>query len=90
MCIRDRYPPFLKEAQEEGNKSAERSFRFALAVEEIHHSLYNEALKSVKAGKDLPEKKIYVCEVCGNTVNDTPPEKCPVCSASQSKFTEID
>ncbi|MBW1846248.1 MAG: rubrerythrin family protein [Deltaproteobacteria bacterium] len=84
------YPPFLKEAQEEGNKPAERSFRFALAVEEIHHSLYNEALESVKAGKDLPEKKIYVCEVCGNTVYDNPPEKCPVCSASQSKFTEID
>lgn len=83
------YPPFLKEAQEEGNKSAERSFKFALAVEEIHHNLYNEALESVKTGKDLPEKKIFVCEVCGNTVYDNPPEKCPVCNASQSKFAEI-
>lgn len=84
------YPPFVKEAQEEKNKAAERSFRFALAVEEIHHNLYEEALKSVKSNNDLPERKIYVCEVFGNTVYDHAPEKCPMCSASQSTFTEIE
>jgi len=84
------YPPFLKEAQEEGHKSAEISFKFALAVEEIHHALYNEAIDSVKSGKDLPGKKIYVCEVCGNTVYDNAPEKCPICGAAHSKFKEID
>jgi rubrerythrin len=84
------YPPFVKEANEEGNSAAERSFKFALAVEEIHHNLYEDAITSVNSGKDLPERKIYVCEVCGNTVYDHAPEKCPICNAVQSKFTEID
>ncbi|MFA4910656.1 MAG: hypothetical protein WC649_06425 [Desulfobacteria bacterium] len=53
------------------------------------NNLYNEALKSVQAGSNLPKKKIYVCEVCGNTVYDQAPEKCPVCSASRAKFKEI-
>ena len=83
------YPPFLQEAQQEKNKSAEISFKFALAVEEVHHRLYNEALKSVQAGSDLPKKNIYVCEVCGNTVYNEAPEKCPVCNAPRAKFKEI-
>jgi rubrerythrin len=88
--FKNMYPPFLKEAQQEGNKPAEISFKFALAVEEIHHQLYEEALAAVKTGNDLPEKKIYVCEVCGNTVYDTAPDKCSVCSAPKSKFSEVD
>ena len=88
--FKNMYPPFLKEAQEAGNKKAELSFKFAMAVEEIHHTLYQEALESVKAGNDLPEKKIYVCEICGNTVYDEAPEKCPVCNAPKSKFTEVE
>lgn len=88
--FKNMYPPFLKEAQTDGNKSAELSFKFALAVEEIHHKLYEEALKSIKAGNDLPGKKIYVCDVCGNTVYDDTPEKCPICGALQSKFMEIE
>ena len=70
------YPPFVKEAQVEGNKAAEISFRNALAVEEIHHGLYQDALEAVKAGNDLSGKKIYVCGICGNTVYDEKPEKC--------------
>jgi rubrerythrin len=87
--FREMYPPFLEEAQKEGNKPAEFSFKFALAVEEIHHGLYQEAIDAVKSGGDLPERKVYVCQVCGNTVYDSAPDKCPVCSAPQAKFTEI-
>lgn len=83
------YPPFLQEAQQEKNKQAEISFKFALDVEEIHHDLYQKALTSVKAGSDLPEKKIYICEVCGNTVYDEAPEKCPICNAPRAQFKEI-
>lgn len=83
------YPPFLQEAQQENNKQAEISFKFALTVEEIHHDLYQKALTSVKASSDLPEKKIYICEVCGNTVYDEAPEKCPICNAPRAQFKEI-
>jgi rubrerythrin len=77
------YPGFLKEAEAERNTPAAISFRNALAVEEIHHNLYSEALESLKKGKDLPRQDIFVCEVCGNTVYGHAPDKCPVCSAEK-------
>jgi rubrerythrin len=88
--FREMYPPFLKQALEEGNKPAEISFKFALAVEEIHHGMYEDALEAVNEKKDLPQRKIHVCQVCGNTVYDEAPEKCPVCNAPRVKFLEID
>lgn len=84
------YPQFLKEAQDEGNKAAVGSFQNALAVEEIHHGLYSDALAAVQASADLPENKVYVCSVCGNTVFGEPPDKCPVCGALKSKFNEVE
>ena len=86
----DMYPKMLAEAQAEGNKPAEFSFKNALAVEEIHHGLYSKALESVKAGNDLPAAKIYVCPVCGNTVEGDVPDTCPVCGVPGTKFKEID
>jgi rubrerythrin len=87
--FREMYPKFLSEAEREGDKGATNSFKFALAVEEIHHGLYKEALEAVEAGSDLPETPIFVCSVCGNTVKGEPPDKCPICSAEKSKFCEV-
>ncbi len=86
--FKEMYPPFIEEAVKEGNNMAEISFKFANTVEEVHYGLYQEALEAVKGGNDLPEKKIYVCEICGNTVYDAAPDKCPVCNVP-GKFTEI-
>ncbi|MCW8814777.1 MAG: rubrerythrin family protein [Chlorobium sp.] len=83
------YPKYLAEAQQEGNKPAEFSFKNALAVEEIHHGLYSKALDAVKAGSDMPAAKIYVCPVCGNTVENAVPDTCPICNVPGSKFFEI-
>ena len=83
------YPPYLQQAQDEGDKPAEISFRNALAVEEIHYKLYSDALQAVKAGNDLADRRVYVCEICGNTVYDEVPERCPVCGVPGDKFTEI-
>ncbi|MBL0225292.1 MAG: rubrerythrin family protein [Geobacteraceae bacterium] len=83
------YPPYLQQAKEEGDQLAEISFRNALAVEEIHFELYSDALRAVKAGSDLVNHSIYVCEICGNTVYDEVPERCPVCGVPRDKYTEI-
>lgn len=83
------YPEFLEQAKKEGNKKAEFSFAYALAVEEVHHGLYEKALSSVKDGKDLPGAPIFVCPVCGNTVEGQVPDMCPVCSVPGKKFFEI-
>ena len=87
--FRKMYPAFIREAEEEGNTGALYSMRGAMAVEEIHHNLYSEALESARKGKDLPSRKIFVCQVCGNTVYGTPPEKCPICGVPAAKFKEI-
>lgn len=84
------YPPYLEEAQKEGDKLAEISFRNALAVEEVHHDLYQKAAAAVKSGGDLASRPVYVCEVCGNTVYDNAPDRCQVCSVPRERFTLID
>lgn len=83
------YPEFLAGAQAEANRPATTTFKYALEVEKGHHGLYNEALKAVEAGSDLPAGAIYVCSVCGHTVVGEPPDKCPVCAALKSKYAEI-
>jgi rubrerythrin len=83
------YPKFLAEAEAEGNKAAALSFKGALAVEKIHHGLYNEALKTLQAGQDLKAAAIYICPVCGNTVIGHAPDKCEICGAPRDKFFEV-
>ncbi|MCF7874835.1 MAG: rubrerythrin family protein [Candidatus Omnitrophica bacterium] len=87
--FKEMYPKFLAQAKEEGNKPAEFSFKNALAVEEIHHNLYSKALESVQSGQDLSPTSIYVCSVCGNTVEGEAPQACPVCGVPASRFSEI-
>ena len=83
------YPEFLAEAESEGNQAAIVSFKNALAVEEIHHGLYQQALESVNGGQDLPPAPIWVCRICGNTVTGDCPDQCGVCSALKENFTEV-
>lgn len=87
--FKEMYPPFVAEAEAEGNKPAAFSFKNALAVEEIHYNLYNQALEAVKAGKDLSAAKIFVCPVCGNTEIGEAPDTCPVCGVAKDKFFEV-
>ena len=56
---------------------------------EIHHTLYKEALASLRSGSDLPDQGIYVCPVCGNTVWGAAPDKCPICGVPHDKFFEV-
>jgi rubrerythrin len=88
--FQEMYPEYVRQAEEEDAKQALISFQNAMAVEQVHHSLYIDSLSMVKAGKDMAQAKIFVCGVCGNTVLDEPPDKCPVCGASKDKFAEIE
>lgn len=81
------YPEMIKDAKEEGNKTAERSFVYANEVEQVHAKLYQNALENLDS---LEEADYYVCSVCGMTVEDEVPDSCPVCSAKASAFFKID
>jgi rubrerythrin len=80
------YPEMIKEAEKEQHSTALISFNRAKHAEGIHASLYQKALESVKSGKDLDPQDIYVCPVCGHTVEGSAPDKCPVCGATKDMF----
>jgi rubrerythrin len=84
------YPEFLEDAKAESHKEAIRTFNYANEVEKVHHRLYQQALEAVKERKDLEQKDMYVCPVCGYTHEGEPPETCPVCGASKKVFNKID
>ena len=82
------YPEMIKEAEEEGHKSAVRSFSFANDVEKIHAGLYKKALDNLKNPGKV--EAYYVCSVCGYTCENEPPEKCPVCGALPKAFNKVE
>ncbi len=81
------YPQMIKDAEEEGNKGALRSFRFANEVEKIHADLYRKALESLGNNADTD---YYVCGICGYTAEGEAPDTCPVCKAKKESFKKID
>ncbi|MHA1838535.1 MAG: rubrerythrin family protein [Candidatus Ranarchaeia archaeon] len=42
--ITSMYPSFVEQAAKEGDKNAERSFKWALETEKIHKAMYEQAL----------------------------------------------
>ncbi|HOJ42933.1 MAG TPA: rubrerythrin family protein [Syntrophorhabdaceae bacterium] len=78
------YPEMIRIAEEEGNKSAARSFHLANEVEKIHANLYKKALENL--GKQEEVFDYYICKVCGYTAEKEPPETCPVCGAKKVAF----
>jgi len=87
--FKEMYPQFLAEARDEGLKPAEFSFKNALAVEEVHFDLFNRAHSALKEGRELADEDIFVCPVCGNTVEGTVPDICPVCHVKGEKYKKI-
>lgn len=84
------YPPFIKDAESEGERRALRSFSYAWEVEKTHEDLYREALLLLEEGKkEEDEYDYYVCPVCGHTHKRNAPEVCPVCGAPGSRFEKV-
>ncbi len=83
------YPEYLEVAKNERNKQAEWSFNVANQVEEIHAGYFKKALNALKNDEELPEVEYYVCKVCGNTVENAAPERCPICGAPRAQFFKV-
>ena len=80
------YPEMLAKAKAEGIKPAEMSFDYANQVEKVHAALYEKALAELGKNREVD---YYVCPVCGHTVEEKAPERCPICGALGSKFYRI-
>ncbi|PKL67763.1 MAG: rubrerythrin [Methanobacteriales archaeon HGW-Methanobacteriales-1] len=85
--FKEMYPGFIEEAKAEDNKAAVITFENANAVEKIHADLYKKALENMAKNEEVD---YYVCQICGNTVENEAPEKCPICGVPASKFIKID
>jgi rubrerythrin len=84
--VEEMYPAYKAVAEAEGEKKAVRSMDWALQAERVHAALFTRAKQTVEAGKDLEAAPIWVCSVCGFTMEDEMPDVCPVCGARHEKF----
>jgi len=82
------YPEMIETSIAEGNKGAERTFRFANEVEKVHAQLYQKLLDQLTPAQET--YSYYVCPVCGYTAEMSPPGICPVCGTKGEMFRKID
>ncbi len=85
--FREMYPGMIAAAQAEGHKEALRSFEFANEVEKVHAQLFQKALANLEK-KELVD--VFICTICGHTVEGEPPDQCPICKALKKFFKKID
>lgn len=83
------YPKYLHLAKQEGNHQATWSFDVANKVEQVHANLFLKAVEALRNNRGSAEIDYHVCSVCGNTVEDTAPKKCPICGAPKAKFFKV-
>lgn len=84
--IEEMYPAFKAVAELQQEKGAVRTTHWALETEKVHTKMYQKALDAVKAGGDAQLGDVYICPVCGYTMEDEVPDLCPICNAKKSTF----
>jgi len=87
--VEQMYPVYLNAAQFQEEKGAERSFHYALEAEKIHVNLFKQAQDAAKEGNDIELNSVYICPICGHTILDEAPDKCPVCGAKKEMYIEF-
>jgi rubrerythrin len=80
------YPAMISTAIVEGNKEAERSFKYANEVEKVHADLFEKALANLDKQAEVDYS---VCSVCGYTWEIEPPEKCQLCGTKAKQFFKV-
>jgi len=87
--VNEMYPAYLATAREQQEKGAIVSMERAFEAEKVHAQLYARAKESAEAKKDFDLSAIFVCEVCGWTVEGAPPDKCPLCGTPKERFRKF-
>lgn len=84
--FKDMYPSMVKDAVAENELEARHSFEYAMSIEMVHAKLFKKALKDPGT---YPDAQYYVCPLCGHTVMDRAPGKCPYCGVDEKKFIPV-
>lgn len=87
--VEQMYPVYHNAAEYQSEKGAKRSFHYALEAEKIHITLFQQAQDLAREGKDMDFTSVYVCPVCGHTILNEAPEKCPVCGAKKELYKQF-
>lgn len=87
--VEEMYPAYKAVADLQEEKNASRSMNYALEAEKVHAGMYQKARQAVLAGKDVELGPVYICEVCGWTVEGEAPDRCPICGATKEKFRKF-
>jgi rubrerythrin len=87
--INEMYPAFNAVARLQEEKGAMQTFNAALQAEKIHANMYQKAKQAVGTSKDIQLAAVYICDVCGYTVEGEAPSRCPICGASKEKFRKF-
>jgi rubrerythrin len=87
--IAEMYPAYIAEALLQEEKAALISMQRALDAEKVHAQLYSAATQAVETKKDLDLKDVFVCEVCGFTMEGDAPDRCPVCGTPKNRFRKF-
>jgi rubrerythrin len=87
--IDEMYPAYIAVAQLQGEKGAERSMHRALETEKVHATLYKAAHEAMATGQDASTQLLWVCPVCGFTMEGEPPDRCPICNTPKDRFQKF-
>ncbi|MGB2696753.1 MAG: rubrerythrin family protein [Candidatus Zixiibacteriota bacterium] len=83
------YPAYKEVAKLQEEKGAVRSTDWALQAEKIHAAMYQKTKQAVEDSKDIELKEVFICELCGYTVEGGVPDRCPICGAPKQKFRKF-
>ena len=87
---KDLYPFFAKIAKEEGFEEISKTFYNISKIEKSHAERYADLLNKLNKNTlyKREEKVTWHCSHCGFIIEDnSPPEKCPVCSKTKDYYT---
>ncbi|MCX7661269.1 MAG: rubrerythrin family protein [Candidatus Omnitrophica bacterium] len=87
--VEEMYPVYNQDAKFQNEKEAERSTHYALEAEKIHAVMYKKAKEIALKDKDIELADIYICPVCGYTVEGKVPEYCPICGVEKKLFKKF-
>jgi len=87
--VNEMYPAFNAVAKLQEEKGAQRTTDWALQAEKVHAGMYQKAKQAVEITKDIELGPVYICDLCGYTVEGEAPSRCPICGASKEKFRKF-
>lgn len=87
--VDEMYAAYDAIAKLQDEKSAQKSFYYAMEAEKIHANMYADAKRQVDKGQDIEIGEVYICPVCGYTHIGDPPANCPVCNVAKDQFQKF-